>query len=270
MNQNNLSVLFLLKKEKTNKQGTCPVYCRITYLKKRKQFSSGEFINPSDWNAKQQKATSKTIVNQQINLQLEIITANVKKAYLQLQLTGFEFSVEDIFNNYIGKPTAKEVGTIQYFKEFLDKNKKLVGIDIQLGTWKKFNYAHLQVKDFIKWKYGKHDYPLSNLKLQFLHYFEYYLKTERKQSQVTINKAIQRFRNPIKESVAEGYLAKDPFTMHKPGRVKKEVVFLSVDELDKLEKHLFTQPRLDLVKDLFILLQLLHLKDQSKALQRFV
>ncbi|WP_339626617.1 Arm DNA-binding domain-containing protein [uncultured Maribacter sp.] len=82
MNQRNLSVLFLLKKEKTNKQGTCPIYCRITYLKRRKQFSTGEFIAPFEWNAKKQLASSRTVANQQINLQLEIITVNIKKAYL--------------------------------------------------------------------------------------------------------------------------------------------------------------------------------------------
>ena len=98
-----------------------------------------------------------------------------------MQLSGCAFTVEDIYNNYFGKPANKEYSLIQYFKEFLEK-KELVGIAIQLGTWKKFNYAHEQVKDFIKWKYGKQDFPLSKLKLQFLHDFEYYLKTERSQS----------------------------------------------------------------------------------------
>ena len=141
MNQKSLLVLFYLNKSKENSKGLCPIKCRITYSKKRKEFSSGEFISSSDWNAKKQKASTKTIVNQQINLQLEINTANIKKAYLQLQLAGDEFTVEDIFNNYIGKPDNKEYGVIKYFKEFLDKKKKLVGIDIQLGTWKKFNAA---------------------------------------------------------------------------------------------------------------------------------
>ncbi|MFT7036734.1 MAG: integrase/recombinase XerD, partial [Cyclobacteriaceae bacterium] len=100
--------------------------------------------------------------------------------------------------------------------------------------------------------YGKNDFPLSKLKLQFLHDFEYYLKTERRQSQVTINKCIQRLRKPIKEALGEGYLEKDPFVQHKPGRVRKEVIFLSTDELKLLEEHHFTQPRLQLVKDLFI------------------
>jgi len=125
MNQKNLITLFYLNRAKTNQKGTCPIYCRITYLKRRKQFSTGEFINPLEWNAKNQKASSKTIANQQINLQLEIITANIKKAHLQLQLSGGEFTVEDIFNNYIGKPDNKEYGVIQYFKEFLDKKRKL-------------------------------------------------------------------------------------------------------------------------------------------------
>jgi len=252
MNQKSLQVLFYLNKSKENKKGLCPLKCRITYDKKRKEFATGEFIGASNWNAKKQKSESKSVVNGQTNLQLEIISGNIRNAYLQLQLAGNGFSVEDVYNNYIGKPTNKEYGVIQYFKEFLDKKKKLVGIDIQLGTWKKFNYASEQVKDFIKWRYGKQDYPLGKLKLQFLHDFEYYLKTERSQSQVTINKAIQRFRKPVKEALGEGYLEKDPFVLHKPGRVRKEVVFLSSEELKLLEEHQFTQPRLQLVKDLFI------------------
>ena len=209
MKNQNLSILFVIKLNKQNKKGLCPLNFRITYLKKRKEISSGIFVNPQKWDSKRQRTVLSTIGDNQINLQIEIITTDIKKAHLQLQLAGDEFSVEDIFNNYIGKPTAKEVGTIQYFKEFLEKKKKLIGIDIQLGTCKKFNYTNQQVKDFIKWKYSKQDHPLSKLKLQFLHDFEYYLKTERKQSQVTINKAIQRFRKPIKEVVGEGYLDKD-------------------------------------------------------------
>lgn len=40
--------------------------------------------------------------------------------------------------------------------------------------------------------------------------------------------------------------------MHKPGRVRTEVIFLSTDELKLLEEHHFKPARLQLVKDLFI------------------
>ncbi|WP_249356655.1 site-specific integrase [Maribacter sp. ACAM166] len=53
-------------------------------------------------------------------------------------------------------------------------------------------------------------------------------------------------------AIAEGYLEKDPFALHKPGRVIQEVIFLSTDELKLLEEHHFKQDRLQLVRDLFV------------------
>jgi len=253
MKQKNLSILFYLQKVRTNKKGICPIRCRITYLGKRKEFATGEFINPVEWLSKKQKVTSETPQSEHINLQLEIIASNLKNEFLQAQLQKKDFTVQDIFQSYFKiSEKQKEAYVIAYFQEYLVKQRKLVGIDLQEATWKKFNYACRQAGDFIQLKYGKKDLPMKELKLHFLHDFEYYLKTERNQSQVTINKAIQRFRKPIKEAVAEGYLAKDPFVLHKPGRVVKQVIFLSVEELERFEKHHFVQPRLQLVKDLFI------------------
>ena len=90
-------------------------------------------------------------------------------------------------------------------KRSLNKKSQSVHFYLNNYTRKKFNYSHLQAKDFIKWKYGKQDVALNKLKLQFLIDFEYYLNTERKQKQVTVNTAIQRFRKPIKEAVGEEY-----------------------------------------------------------------
>ena len=103
---------------------------------------------------------------------------------------------------------------------------------------------------FISFKYHKKDFSLNKLNQQFLSDFEYYLKTETKQ--VTINKVIQRFRKPVKLAVSEGYLNQDSFINHKPNRTKKEVVFLSIEELNLLEKYHFEQSRLELVRDLFV------------------
>ncbi len=252
MNQKSISVLFYLNKSKINANGLCPIKCRITYRKKRKEFSTGLFVYPGDWNSKKQLVTAKSSISQNINARLEITSNKISNAYLSFLLEGEDFTVDDIFNKYIGKPAKKMEQVVNYFKGFVAKIKKLVDKDIQLGTWKKYNYACIQIASYIKWKYKKADILLEDLNLQFLTDFEYYLKTERNQSQVTINKAIQRFRKPIKTAVAEGYLEKDPFVLHKPGKVRKVVIFLSNEELEKLEKHHFVQPRLQLVKNLFI------------------
>lgn len=68
-----------------------------------------------------------------------------------------------------------------------------MGIDIEMGTWKKFEHVKKDVQSFIKWQYNSKDYPLKGLKEQFLTDLEYYLKTERQLAQRTINKAIQHF-----------------------------------------------------------------------------
>ena len=50
MNDFELSILFVLQKVKTNKKGLYPLRCRLTYLKRAKEFSIGMFINPDIWN----------------------------------------------------------------------------------------------------------------------------------------------------------------------------------------------------------------------------
>lgn len=250
MNQQRLMIRFVIIKAKMNAKGLCPLSCRLTFQKKRKVFSTGLLMSPKSWNAKKQRVVK--VTNTNINSQLEIIISELRKTHLSLQLDNYEFDVEAIYKKYKGEPTSKNLGVIKYFKEFLTKKKRLIGKDLELATWKKYNYTCIQAESFIRWKFKKGDVPLKEINLQFLVDFEYYLKTELDQVQVTVNKTLQRFRKPVREAFNEGYLPKYPFPSYKPGKVIKEVVFLTVDELKLLEGFTFKQPRLEVVKDLFI------------------
>ncbi|WP_242092473.1 site-specific integrase [Aestuariivivens sediminicola] len=247
-----LNILFLVRKTKLNKKGVCPIRCRITYNKKRSQFSTGLFINPKHWNNKQQYVEPPEPDAELKNTQLSLIKTKLSQAFLMLQVKEETFPVEDIYLLYKGEKTQKEQGVLEAFKRYLESLKKLIDIDIQRGTWVKFDYTHKHVKAFIKHKYNRNDYPLSKLNLQFLADFEYYLKTEKNLGQATINKMIQRFRKPIRIAVAEGHLDRDPFMLYKAKRTRNSIVFLSPEELQKHEKHEFSQPRLKFVKDLFV------------------
>jgi integrase/recombinase XerD len=247
-----LNILFLLYKSKTNSSGRCPIRCRITYNKQRKEFSTGLFINPDNWKRKKQLVKPPEENSDLLNSQLSLIKTKLSQAFLMLQVKFESFSIDDIYRLYKGEKVVKEYNTVEYFEHYLEKLKRLIGIDIEKGTWKKFEHVKKDVKSFIKWKYDLADYPLKDLKQQFLTDFEYYLKTERQLGQATVNKAIQRFRKPLKIAVSENILDKDPFTLHKAKRVTKEIVFLSPEELNLLEHSKFSQPRLNFVKDLFI------------------
>ena len=241
-----------MNKSKENSKGVCPLYCRITYSGKRKQFSTGIFVDPGHWIAKKQLVITEAPTARNLNGRLAVIRQKLQLAFLALDLEGTPFDVGDITAKYFGKKVRKEVTLVQYFRDYLARQSKLIGKDIKVSTWKKFDYVCSDVEAFLWAKYKVKDIPLRKLKGQFLEEFQYYLKTEKGQKQVTVNKAIQRLRKPVKVAVGEGYLESDPFAQHKPGRVHKEVIFLTKDELEKLEKHDFAQPRLQLVRDLFI------------------
>ncbi|MEQ5790822.1 site-specific integrase [Muricauda sp. NFXS6] len=249
MNQKKLSIRFIINKARENKQGKCPLYCRMTYGQTRKQFATGHFTSYKEWDSQKQLSTKKLL-----NSQIEVIISNIRAAYLKLQLEKEYFNVEDIYNLYIGKDEERKSipGTLQYFSDYLDHIKRLIGLDITQSTFNKFQYIYNQAEEFVQWKYSTKDIALDRLNMKFLADFEHYLKTERGQVQITVNKAIQRFRKPVRRAVQEGILSVDPFYSYKPKRVKNGIVFLTSDELSKLEKFKFTQSRLKYIRDLFI------------------
>ena len=54
MNSYKLRVLFVIGGNRARNDGKAPLYCRLTFNKKRKQFATGQFITPSDWSSKYQ------------------------------------------------------------------------------------------------------------------------------------------------------------------------------------------------------------------------
>src|SRR5690606_5474882 len=141
MYQETIIILFYLNKSKINQKGICPIKCRITYLKKRKEFSTGQFVNPDDWNSKKQLAVSNSKNNSILNAELALIKSKLEKAHLKLQLEDNDFTVDDILLKYLNKKIKKEDGVVSYFKKYLAKQEKLIGKDIQQATWNKFNYV---------------------------------------------------------------------------------------------------------------------------------
>ena len=164
---NKLIIRYVVALNRLNNQGETSIGCRITYNKQRKQFSTGVFINPKNWNNKLQEAEPPDKENTLINQQLSLIDNKIRQAFLLLQVKEDVFTVNDIYSLYKGEKIAKEYNVIEYFELYLNKLKKLIGIDIKQVTWSKFYYVKNNVKSFIKHKYKSTDIPLKKLKLQF-------------------------------------------------------------------------------------------------------
>lgn len=245
-------ILFLLQKNRLNQQQECPIRCRITYSGKRKIFSTGLFINPDTWNSKKQKALPSSKENDFINAQLSLISQKINKAFLMLQVQEIEFDVDDIYLLYTGESTKKNKSFLELLERHNSKMEKLVGTEYAPRYYQKWKGMHLLMKDFIRKTYKKSDVLLSNLSIKFLDDLDFYMKSEKQHKQVTINKCIQRVRQIIRLAISEGYLEKDPFILYKAKRYKKEVIYLTHEELQLVEKHSFSQSRLEQVRDMFV------------------
>ena len=247
-----ISILYLLQKNRTNQQGNCPIRCRITYFSKRKIFSTGLFINPDFWNSKKQKAFPPNQENDYINSQLSLISQKIKKAFLLLQVQEKDFDVNDVYQVYKGKNTKKNKSFLEVMELHNSRIEKLVGIEYAPKYYQKWKGMHTLLSGFIKKTYNRSDFLLGKLTLKFLDDIDFYMKSEKNHKQITINKCIQRVRQVVRYAISEGYLEKDPFILYKPKRYKKEVVYLTKEELELVEKHKFAQMRLEQVRDMFI------------------
>lgn len=252
MHQEKITVLFVINAGRTNHKGLCPLNCRITLSKERKQFATGLFLNPQYWESKLQKVNALEANYKNINAQIERIKVKIYDIALIFQLQGTACILDNIYRQYKGLDVKKREFILSYYKKYLSRIKKLVGTEIKENTYSKFVYAGNHLESYIKWNFNKSDIALEELNLQFLDDFDYYLKTEKHQKQITVNKEIQRIRTPIKRAISEGYIDRDPFILYKSKTVRKEVIFLSTEELKILEGSVLKPKRLGVIRDLFI------------------
>jgi len=247
-----INILFYIRKSKINASSKCPLTCRITYNYERKEFSTGLFINSRHWDNSNQKAKPPNDDNDIINSKLSLIKSKINKAFLFLQVKEEPFDANDIYNQYAGKTVTREYALVEYYQIYLERLQKLVGLEIKQATWNKFNYIKEDVSEFVKFCYKKSDVKLKDLDFNFISEFEYYSKTELKHKQITINKSLQRLKKVIKQSIIQGYLHKNPFEEHSPKKVYSKIIFLTQQELDKLENYTFQSDPLNKVKDCYI------------------
>jgi len=252
MNTNKIHIRFIVNKRRLNAAGLTPIKCRLTYNKNRKDFSTGITVNPDHWDPKKQRLLDQSDQEETTNIQLSLIENKISKAFLMLQVGEEPFSVNDIYNQFKGKSLKQDMGIVEVWDLHNERIEKLIGKEIVLVTYQKYLESQRHLKDFIRHQYKVSDKPLRGLKMSFINEYVYYLQTVKNFQQSTLNKAIQRMRKVVKFAIGHDYLDKDPFLLYRAKSVRKELVFLTVEELQRLEKQTFNIMRIQVIKDCFV------------------
>lgn len=246
-----VNISFFRYHSRETETGEAPLYCRLWHESKRKIFSIGFKVTRNKWNQNKQIATGKSEMTQRINTQMEVIKKKLVEIETKLIMEGSEDILEDMYALYIGKTTVSR-SFITLFEERYMTAKKMEGIKFKKSTLDKFKDVLELVRAYIKKSYHAADIPMNKVNFKFISGLEDYLLTVRRQKPVTINKNMQRVKQVTTYAMKCNYIKVDPFIDHAPLKVEKELVFLTTEELHKLESYQFAQERLAKVRDLYL------------------
>ena len=114
-----------------NKKGQNPIKCRLTFLKTRKEFSTGIFINPDYWDSSKQKSSPLSTDNATLNNKLSCITDRYR--FLMLQTLPSEFDVDDMYQKYKGEDSKEEITILGAYDLHNDEKKNIINYQYSLN-----------------------------------------------------------------------------------------------------------------------------------------
>lgn len=246
----NYSIRFLIKPGKT-KSAKAPIYCRITINGKRAEISLKRFIEPAKWSASIGRVKGNSEEARLINLNIELLNNDVLRHYNMLIMEGKHIDSLVLKNSVLGV-YEKQYTLIESFEYHNERMKTLIGIDVELGTYKKFETVLVKIKNFLKQNYQKKDINLIDLDFKFINDFEYYMKVQEKVKHNTALRYIRCLKKIVLMAIKNDWIQKNPFANYscQYDRVNREV--LSENDLKLLWKKEIGIPRLDEVKDVFL------------------
>ena len=234
----NASVKLVLRENKKKKDGTAPIWIRVTANRKSRYLSTKIYIEPKYWNPKKQQVRSSHPIAPTLNASLKEAMLRVQKEALDApSATAVKASVKGGGGSFSG-----------YFEQYIE------GLNTQdrLWEWKKYRVTLKKLRaclgNEIHWK---------DLDKQAVSNFEQCLREKYGNSVNTIRSELKRFRRVIKQGIKEGVVKPDvdPFLVY--NRPKAEPVNrrkLSIEEIRALEDlDLEAGSPLCLARDAFLL-----------------
>ena len=251
MKQSTFKILFYLRSNYRNKDGTSAVMVRISIDGEREDWSSKLFCDPNKWDGKAGRAIGRSSKVFELNNHLQDIQTILTNHYYDIQRRHGYVTAEMVRNAYMGI-TAREESLLKLYEQHLEDTKKLVGLTKADPTYRKYERMYRRVVEFMKKKYNITDIPLREIKYRFIVDLEFFLRTEYKYSQNTTYKCMKFFKQVINKAIRAGLITVDPFNGYKISIERVDRGYLTEDELQKMMVKEFASARLEQVRDIFI------------------
>ncbi len=240
---------FQLQEKKLKKDGNAPIYLRITINGTRSEVSTKIDIEPSKWDSKKELIKGKEPVTIRLNQQLQNFKLKVYDVLEQIKIQRYDITANNLKLGLSGElfqsHTLKQVYAL-----FIENLENRVGTDYSPASLEinKTTYDHLI--EFLDQE-GKAQLKPEEFNNQKFLKFENFLKSKKQNSHNTVYKKIERVKAVFKWAYEMDYLEKDHSKKFKIKKQKKEIIFLTQEELDRL-KAIKPIERLAIIRDAFL------------------
>ena len=236
------------------------IFAWVSYNNKRVRVSSGECINPKHWNAKQHQARESLIEHPEFNARLRQISSQINKTYFQYKIdhNGIEpepAELKKLCDRALGRNVSKRKNFIQYFEDFIHRQKEGLRVNSKKGTIinpadaKHYQHTLNTIKEFM---------PAVDFKDIGLSFYNDFLQFLNK-SAISLNTAgshIKRLKVILNEAEASGFPVNPEFKSKYFAKLSEEAenIALTESELEEIQNlDLSKDIGLDLVRDLFVI-----------------
>ena len=253
MVRSSFSILFFIRESKARKNGNVPIEVMITVNGERNSFSTGKQIAIEKWDKTKQQVKGKDQETQNLNNYLKAIKAKLYQKEAELLERGFIITAQILYDAYFDKvESLKERSQFEVFEEHNHEQEKLVGNGVSKATHWVSVYTIRLLREFVQQKYKREDLYLRELNLNFIQSFHSFLRIDKGMAQNSSTKHLKLLKKIINLSVANSYMAFNPFSTYKVEREPVDIDFLDEEELRKIINFDTPLPRLERAKDMFL------------------
>jgi integrase len=250
--ENKIDILFYARSSKKTRKGLTPIYGRLVVNGERWDFATGFSIEEESWNSRVSKVTGNSEAANLINNYISLKKIEVSKLFNQLLLEDKAIDLLTFKNRLMGIKEDEDKTIMELIDFHNAEFKARLGTDTSYSTFEKYEITKLRVSQFLKDKYQVKDKKLKDLKLVFISGFQAYLISKFKNKHNTIAKYCKNLKTIMNFGVLHEWLEVSPFAKFKIGYKDTDKIFLTKQELAAIESKELKQPRLDLIRDLFI------------------
>ncbi|MFV0327492.1 MAG: site-specific integrase [Bacteroides xylanisolvens] len=244
-------MLFFIRKTRALKSGENPIMLRISIVGQLSEIQLKRAVKPSLWNQNKERCTGKDAASLEINRYLESVKLRLFEIHRKMEEDGKLINPMEIKRKFLGLDEEHKM-FFQVFQEHNDKCRELIGKDYAKVTISRFDTCLKYFREMSQVQYQRKDIPLKEVTNGMIHDYIHFLKAEKGLQENTVIRYMKVVKKVLNIAVNYDWIQKNPFgniRFHEK-EVNKE--FLTKEELETLRFKEFEIPRLELVRDVFL------------------